>query len=52
MSPFLTDNLNRVSLCMSNAPAATAEFIVGVVGIVDVAGVSGIVTDHASTMKQ
>ena len=37
VSPFLTDNLNRVSLCMFNALAAAAEVIYGVVGVVDVA---------------
>ena len=42
MSPFLTDNLNRVSLYMSNAPAVAVEVIVGVVGVV---------TYRAPTMK-
>ena len=45
VSPFLADDLNRVSLYMSNAPAAAAEVIVGVVGVV------GVATDRVSTMK-
>ena len=36
MFPLLTDNLNFVSLCMSNAPASDTEVIFGFVGFVGV----------------
>ena len=39
MSPFLTENLNRISLCVPNASAVSVDFIVGVVGVAGVAGV-------------
>ena len=42
---FLTGNLDLVSICMSNVPAASVEVIVGVVGVV------GVVTDRVPTMK-